>query len=376
MTGRLLKNPINNQKGTAIFVAVMVLLLVSGFAFLVFYVATTDLQITNATAEDLVAASLAESGVAQVLSWVNAPDQSPDGEVKTFLQGIGTGPCGATSTTLSRSYLLPNTAFSLLGDFGNGATIKLDIEFPTQSQCIGLVKSTATMPSLTTKTITVDLGRTLAFSPLMTRGFTGEIIPPTHEDPNVRWNPQNPLPDQAFIEDWAALRAYIKRYGTYYYMTKDGQLQGNGVGLVDFDDIFSSAEGQNRGLVMIDTDTDNEKPIVIEGGKYTGYFYFGANIKILAADDGWAPFLLADTPLGQEAIPADQPIHLDGFFYTRRNIEMQASFAVYGAILAEGTVKILGSHRLDIWYNNNLQAPPFPGLTGLPSVVPLRGSWR
>jgi len=71
---------LTNQRGTAIFVAVMMLVLSTGLGFLAFRVSLTELQISSYEKNELAAGYLADSGVEKILSWISIPAESPNAE--------------------------------------------------------------------------------------------------------------------------------------------------------------------------------------------------------------------------------------------------------------------------------------------------------
>ena len=68
---------LKNQKGTAMFVAVMMLVLSTGLGLLAFRVSLTELQISSYGKNELAVGYLAESGVEKILSWISSPSRSP-----------------------------------------------------------------------------------------------------------------------------------------------------------------------------------------------------------------------------------------------------------------------------------------------------------
>lgn len=80
---------LTNQRGTAIFVAVMMLVLSTGLGFLAFKVSLTELQISSYEKNELAAGYLADSGVEKVLSWIAVPAESPNA---AFFESLGSLP--------------------------------------------------------------------------------------------------------------------------------------------------------------------------------------------------------------------------------------------------------------------------------------------
>lgn len=80
----------NNQRGFAMFIAVMILSLGTSFAFLAFQVSTTELTISRYSENEAAVRYLAESGVEKVLSWASNPLASPD---PAFFADLPSNPC-------------------------------------------------------------------------------------------------------------------------------------------------------------------------------------------------------------------------------------------------------------------------------------------
>ncbi len=82
-----------DQKGTAIFAAVMMLMLSTGLGLLALQISSTELQISSYGKNDLAAGYLAEAGIEKVLSWVSQPAMSPDAVFFESLGAVKRIPC-------------------------------------------------------------------------------------------------------------------------------------------------------------------------------------------------------------------------------------------------------------------------------------------
>src|SRR5581483_9112118 len=122
---------LTNQKGTAIFVAIMMLVLSTGLGFLAFRVSLTELQISSYEKNELAAGYLADSGVEKILFWISAPSESPN---PPFFESLGplhqlrcTGDRTRPDFELPSSLLedLASGPFSELKEIGKIADIRI-----------------------------------------------------------------------------------------------------------------------------------------------------------------------------------------------------------------------------------------------------------
>ncbi len=119
----------NNQRGFAMFVALMALTLGTSFAFLAFQVSTTDLAISRYTASEASAQYLAESGIEKVLSWASTPDESPS---VPFFRSLTTNPSPCLGDQEKPDFFIdaqvlsnPDGYFSELNNMGKITDIRL-----------------------------------------------------------------------------------------------------------------------------------------------------------------------------------------------------------------------------------------------------------
>lgn len=122
---------LKDQKGTAIFVAVMMLMLSTGLGLLAFQISSTELQISSYGKNDLAAGYLAEAGIEKILSWISQPAKSPNPVFFESLGPVKRVRCSGDQThpdfQLS-SALLDNTAsgpFSELTEMGRILDLRL-----------------------------------------------------------------------------------------------------------------------------------------------------------------------------------------------------------------------------------------------------------
>jgi hypothetical protein len=163
-----------NQRGTALFIAVMMLSLVTGIGLLSFNVSSTELLISNYSEYELASTYLTESGVDLVLGWAAYPERSPDPE---FFRQLPTTVCTVTNKgntpynfRVPSSYFLdPEIPFSEIGDMGKIVDIRFYKSLRVDSICTLEVKSVSNKGSV--KRVRVDLSRS-ALRPI-TAGVQG-----------------------------------------------------------------------------------------------------------------------------------------------------------------------------------------------------------
>jgi len=92
-----------NQRGMAMFVAIMMLGLGSGFALLAWQVSSTELEISRFTVSEETAYVLAESGIDKVISWASNPASSPNA---AFFENLPTTSC--SNNVNNPDYVVPS----------------------------------------------------------------------------------------------------------------------------------------------------------------------------------------------------------------------------------------------------------------------------
>lgn len=126
---------LKNQKGLAMFVAVMILSLGTSVAFLAFQVATTELSIARYSEGESQAVYLAESGVEKVMSWISNPPASPN---PAFFKNLPSTPCSGTLTNPG----FPKSAQLAITPFSDFASYLADTASGPFSELSGLGKIT------------------------------------------------------------------------------------------------------------------------------------------------------------------------------------------------------------------------------------------
>lgn len=112
---------LTNQRGTAIFVAIMMLVLSTGLGFLAFRVSLTELQISSYAKNELAAGYLADSGVEKILSWIATPAESPSPDFFESLGPLHQARCSGDQT--HPDFEFPS---SLLNDAGSAPFPELE----------------------------------------------------------------------------------------------------------------------------------------------------------------------------------------------------------------------------------------------------------
>jgi hypothetical protein len=166
---------LKSQKGTALFVAIMMLVLSTGLGLLALRVSVTELQISSYAKNDLSSSYLAESGIEKVLSWIFSPVASPD---PIFFESLGPlhqarciGNRAAPDFHLSSAILndMASGPFSELKEMGKILDLRLYRGDHSKGLCVVEVKAESGGGAI--KTIRVELTK----SPVqpMTAGIQG-----------------------------------------------------------------------------------------------------------------------------------------------------------------------------------------------------------
>lgn len=335
---------VENEKGTAIIAAVMLLVLATGLGLLAFHVSTGELQISAYPGRELASTYLAESGVEKVLAWVADPARSPD---PPFFAALPTRRCSGERT--SPDFQLAN---ALMDDAGEGPfselkergkIVDLRLYKPSHPDGLCTVQSGAVAGRGAVKVVRVEIarsplppitagiqgfGETGASAPIWGHWgpirYTGAVrfgarpdripmisrtlSPHSHlyteegpnEDPvmeihvereiegpsiqgrpNVYQNDNTVLLDSATPEKFTEIKRFIKSRGGYYVVSPSGRLEQNGIDRGEFDDIFGSPGGESA-LAWIDVlpGYSSTAPVRLGRKNYRGYFYFSGSVQI------------------------------------------------------------------------------------------------
>ena len=438
---------LKNQKGMAMFVAVMMLSLGASFALLAWQVSSTELEISRYSESEAAAYTLAESGIEKVISWVNNPGASPN---EVFFENLPTTNCNDNPDAPDYSVPYPYLTDPAVGPFkalkGMGKITELYLYKPTHPTGICTVGVLAESTRGGKKRVEVEL----AMNPLgaITAGIQGEGNPDNPSPVWLHWGniqytgsanlgndigkvpekvldapvngssyssedydlnqdylmkllveneiipglpedaPENVKQGQNVVLDDIDLngvKRFIKQHGEAYIVSEvPGMLKDHQGNTKSFDELFGPEEsGQEpkRRLVWIDTDvqSNNDEPLLIEGGPYKGYFYFPDNIDIQIIN--WSDDVL--TAQGVEPPPREddtQPAAVDlsglnlvGLFYVGGKAEIVGSFKTFGALYAGGGFTGPAATDLELWYNSAFAASDYSGVR---RVTPLTGTWK
>lgn len=397
MRDRILQS-ISNERGTAIFAAVMLLVLANGLGLLAFHVSTGELQISTYAGRELASTYLAESGVEKVLSWVADPAQSPD---PSFFSGLLTQRCSGEKASpdfqLSDALLAdPNEGpFSELME--RGKLIDLRLYKASHPDGICAVQSGAIAGKGPVRVVKVEIAKN-AMPPITAaiqgNGETGvsapvwghwgpirygggvrfgarpdrvptinSILPPhprpyteegPNEDPiveirvegeikgpsisghpNIYPNDATVVLDSATPERLAQLKRFIKSRGGYYVVSPSGRLEQEGVELGEFDEVFG-VPGDRYPLVWIDVlpGYSNSEPLSLGRNNYRGYFYFSGSIRI--QEDPFQIGMTVQAPSHPWLPSHPDPIPLD-------YIRLDGFFYAFGAIELQGPFSAYGA---------------------------------
>ena len=307
-------------RGAALFIVMMGLMLVSGLGLFVLENGTTQLQIARYTQKEITQNALMDSGIDLALSWYRRPEGSPN-------PAFFNRKCGGDET---------ESPLTFDHEMEIGGTLSFEFS-KLKDRCRVRVRD--------------PLGRNVEVF------LTSNPMPPVLEDLSFDKRDQDsereketpkvlPFPNHE-------IKRFVKRFGRYLTISKNGLLEENGVEVVSFDSLF--ANGEKRELVYID---NHGTTIHVGKGPYTGYFYFSGPIEI----EGGTP----------HSINFNR-INLDGFFYTNGEITLRDVFSVHGAIYAGRGLTGEGVDQLDIEYNEEYRIPFFEDVVPL---IPQRGTYK
>jgi hypothetical protein len=284
-----------SERGVALFTAMMLLVLTSGFAFFMLQNATIEMQISNEANRANTHLYTTESAIEQALAWVTSPAQSPD-------NSFFSDPCNLGKRDQDFSYFMKNI----------GEQVNFQVQKP----------STKSGPCLLE--ITPVSGKKM-FVKLLKNPMP--IIP--HQDVLL------PVTIDSELEGrMNEIKRFAKRFGRYYVVVSEkGVLAENGISVGTFDTVFNNKDSK---LVYIHN-MENMPPLKIGKGHYKGYFYFSGDIEI-EGNDG----------THEEISPPD----LTGFFYARGKIIADNPFSVEGALHSGLGFEGEGLQNITIKYND------------------------
>lgn len=190
--------------------------------------------------------------------------------------------------------------------------------------------------------------------------------------------------------DYGMLKQAALRHGRYYRLDRAGRLHALGApdsdpGLSSSEVLASSAVGQSRGLVFIDT-LDGEAPradnlgtLVIEDDYVEALLVVQGHVLFKSSGAGRSVPVLSPPPEGMEGLASRIPVtlpgvHVNGLLYVAGTVTLERSVRVYGAVTTSGTVIANRAGVLmEVWYNADLGKGLF---RGLPVVYRAPGMWQ
>lgn len=438
MGNRFIKS-IKNQRGTAIFAAIMLLILANGLGLLAFHVSTGELHISAYAGRELGSTYLAESGVEKILSWVADPARSPD---PLFFSGLPMRRCSKEKVSpdfqLSTALLddVDEGPFSELKERGKIADLRL--YKPSHPDGICTVQSGAVSGKGVTKVVRVEISRNPM--PPITAGIqgfgeTGASIPVwghwgpiryaggvrfggspdripminpilsphsrpyreegPNEDPvteihvegeiegaliqrrNVYENDNTVRLDSTTPNKLIEIKNFIKMRGGYYVVSPSGRLEQNGIDRGEFDDVFGSP-GEEYASAWIDVLPGYSHPEPLRMGRknYRGYFYFSGSIQI--QEDRFQNGMAVRASAHPWSATHSGAIQLD-------HIRLDGFFYALGAIELQGPFFAYGA----LYAGKGFTGPGAENLQvwynndfrlaaykGVSPVVRLKGTWR
>ncbi|MCG3110801.1 MAG: pilus assembly PilX N-terminal domain-containing protein [Candidatus Manganitrophus sp. SB1] len=342
--GRHLAKSVKNENGTAIFAALILLVLATGLGLLAFHVSTGELQISAYAGRALASTYLAESGVEKVLSWVTEPARSPD---PAFFAELPTRRCAGERTSpdfqLSEAHMDDHGEGPFAEISERGKIVDLRLYKPSHPDGICTIQSGAVAGKGAAKVVQVEIARnpmppiTAAIQgfgetgvsvpvwghwgpiryiggvrlgprpdriptinpilsphshPYREEGLNEDPVveihtergitgPPIGRRPNVYENDSAVRLDSFTPNQLTEIKNFIKKRGGYYVVSPSGRLEQNGADRGEFDEVFGNPGGEYA-LVWIDVlpGYSRSGPIRLGRKNYKGYFYFSEDIHI------------------------------------------------------------------------------------------------
>lgn len=430
---------LKGEQGTAIFAAIMLLVLAGGLGLLAFHVSTSELQISTYTGRDLASTYLAESGVEKVFSWVVNPARSPDAP---FFSGLPARRCSAERTTPDFQFSAdlinnPSGPFSELEEVGR--VIDLRLYKPSHPDGFCTIESRGVSGKGGEKVIRVEISRNPlppitagiqgfgetgisapvwehwgpirytgnvrltehlvqipVVNPILSPGSHPYTNPGPNEDPiteirvekriegpavqsspNLFENDSTVRLDSMTQDRLNEVKHYIQREGSYYVVSPSGHLEHNGVDRGEFDDVFGNA-GDAPAPVWIDVlpGYSSLEPIRLGRNNYRGYFYFSGNVQI--QEDQFQTGMTVQARSHPWSATNSHPI-------TLANIRLDGFFYALGSINIQGAFSAYGAFYAGQGFIGSgaekLQVwynKDFASAaySDIPSLVRLKGTWR
>lgn len=439
-----MRNPsaknVKNERGTAIFAALLLLVLSTGLGLLAFHVSTGELHISAYAGRELASTYLAESGVEKVLSWAAEPARSPD---PAFFAELPTRRCAGERA--SPDFHLSDAHMDDEGDgpfaeiSERGKIVDLRLYKPSHPDGVCTVQIEAVSGKGAAKVIRVEIARnpmppvTAGIQGFGETGFSAPVwghwgpirytgnarfgarpdripmLDPTlsphprpytdegpNEDPvvkirvereiegpsgqthpNVYQNDNTVRLDSVTPNQFSEIKNFIKRQGGYYIVSPSGRLEQNGVDRGEFDDIFGNP-GEEHVLAWIDVLPGYSPPAPTRLGRknYKGYFYFSGSIQI--QEDRFQNGMTVQARAHPWSAAHPAPIQLN-------HLRLDGLFYVLGAIDLEGPFSAYGALYAGKGFTGsgaeNLQVwynKDFASAdySSVPPLIRLKGTWR
>jgi hypothetical protein len=425
------------KRGAALILALILLVLMTGFGLAFLRLSQTEIQIASNHRESLVALYLAESGVDEVIGWFTSPERAPE-DLPIWKQMLCNGDRDHPDfwTRTVPDYLLPSAE--------GGEVVEIRLYSPRDPGGICTVESRAVSNGGGKGIVAVELapnpmgplsaaigvrddqlddgptlahwgnilyGKSVSLGPRLdpipiqnptllpngypygtsgnqdpwTEVFAGRtFLTPLPQDcpgcaqpyiarPNLYQNTE-----AAALEAWnlEAIRRYAKRYGMHLLGDSTGLLYREGDPLGTFDELFAS--GSNAGLVLIEPKKDQPGAVIrLNRAFYQGYFFIIGEVEIGGNQAG-------ETVVAKS--PPWPPDRVDGTSaeVVLDEINLNGLLNVVGSVRISGNFSVYGAmyssvfsgsvkDQLQVWYNDDYRSDIFEGQ---PRVYPLPGTWR
>lgn len=396
-------NFLKDEKGTAIFIAVMMLTLGTGLGLLAFQAATTELQISNYVGTEAPSTYLAESGVDKVIYWIGRPERSPD---PVFFGSLSKPETQCSHDSKDPDFkisdaLLNDTVsgpFSELREMGKIVDLRLykpSYQENGKEKGICVIESRAQGGAGAARLVRVEITR----SPLraITAGIQGpgtgaspvwahwgiiryagdanlgpmDKVPAQYSKASLD-TPYDPQKDNTYNKDrW--LDIYLENLrsdkkndvpnnvhpgSTVTLETMDPiELKGfalkygsyyviSPTGKLEQADVVKGAfdevfnkPGKDFGLVYIDRTKESAKTLTIDGGSYKGLFYIAGDVRIRGGESGQV-VEATPPPVSEDAASSQGTSNKKA---VSLNVNLEGLLYVNGHVTLQGHFSIYGS---------------------------------
>jgi len=385
------------DQGAVLMTAVLLGILLSMLGGVAMNFAWTETQVAGQHVKESSGRLLAESGVEQVIAWLNHADLPLPGGAAFPLIFAGTEAApdivfDAARVEHEQFLNDPHSGlFRTLGDLGRIERIVLYGSARPEGLCTTQV--TARTTSGVRRSASLELGATRV-PPLTAAIHAGSSR--LEETPRIRahWGPirmagdpnQDPLPGLP-PDPWQyqKFKELAMRFGAYYVPDRGGRLYRNGQ--MDPSLALTPAEvfGNSSlppALIFVDTldqqppSVDNLGTVILNSPFMEGAFFINAHVALRPEGQGRRIVALSPPSDGTNNLASRVPVQIgnvtfQGVLHTTGTLRIEHQARIFGSVIAERG--LAGSELLEVWFDFDLAR----GLVqGIPVVFPLPGTWR